>query len=158
MTVLTNTDQEILTQREALIGGPHLDGYAYRADVYCCSCGRHRIAETVPVQGIPWPDAEDTEQAPRPIYFGESEDGQYCADCGVYLFGGDHNEGGNMNVREILDQATECVYCGYTIPGGETVPSVDDDAAWAKLAAQHSAGCEWVITRAHRRQAEEVEG
>lgn len=30
------------------------------------------------------------------------------------------------------------------------IPPADDDAAWAGLAAQHSAECEWLVTRSHR--------
>lgn len=44
-----------------------------------------------------------------------------------------------------------CAYCGRTIDGPEPeVPASDDDAAWERLAEEHSEGCEWVETRAHR--------
>lgn len=46
----------------------------------------------------------------------------------------------------------ECAYCGRDVPGAEddSVPAVDDDAAWAEIAAHHAADCEWALTRAHR--------
>ena len=65
----------------------------------------------------------------------------------------------------------ECVYCGVeqdcvdscralTPRTGSAdplahdlgaVPAVDDDAAWAALEIQHGKNCEWIATRAHRR-------
>ena len=46
----------------------------------------------------------------------------------------------------------ECGYCNREIPVlfAEDVPEVDDDQAWASIAAQHEADCEWCVTRAHR--------
>ena len=51
-------------------------------------------------------------------------------------------------------EEVECLYCGATIPGCTDCPNAppeDDDTAWAELAAQHREDCEWVLTRAHRR-------
>lgn len=44
----------------------------------------------------------------------------------------------------------ECAYCRREVVAGE-VPDPDDDAAWEELADQHDDDCEWVATRAHRR-------
>lgn len=57
---------------------------------------------------------------------------------------------------------TECAYCGRDVPGSaggrdvpgsgdEQVPALADDGEWSDLAAHHSADCEWIATRAHRR-------
>jgi hypothetical protein len=46
--------------------------------------------------------------------------------------------------------AAACAYCGALVLNGIEVPASDDDAAWAKLATEHAAGCEWIVTRAHR--------
>jgi hypothetical protein len=50
------------------------------------------------------------------------------------------------------DCKTTCLYCGAETPSNdaETVPAIDDDSAWERLAAQHGRDCEWVVTRAHR--------
>lgn len=48
------------------------------------------------------------------------------------------------------DESVECSYCGADVPG-LAVPEMHDDAAWGTLAAQHNPKCEWVETRAHRR-------
>jgi hypothetical protein len=45
----------------------------------------------------------------------------------------------------------ECVYCGTIVPEVD-VPEVDDEEAWEGLACFHAPGCEWVLTRAHRRE------
>ena len=47
----------------------------------------------------------------------------------------------------------ECIYCNADVDAvdeDERPPEVDDDGAWAALAVQHAAGCEWIETRAHR--------
>lgn len=48
------------------------------------------------------------------------------------------------------DSMAECAYCGLWVENGE-VPSHYDDDAWADLAEQHRDDCEWIHTRAHRR-------
>ena len=49
-----------------------------------------------------------------------------------------------------------CIYCGETITGSEQdpVPHDSDDEAWAAIEdkGEHMPGCEWVRTRAHRRE------
>ena len=45
---------------------------------------------------------------------------------------------------------TVCIYCDGLIADGTVIPAVDDDDGWAQIAGEHVAGCEWVVTRAHR--------
>ena len=78
---------------DALSGGPGLDGYAYQADVHCVSCARAIIAEIV--ASYPACSITDTseipcssDEIPQPIFFGEHEIAQHCAECGEYLYGG----------------------------------------------------------------------
>ena len=80
-----------LSLREALLGGPGLDGYAYSADTYCVSCGQ-AATETVYAthpDGIPYPEAQDSETVPQPIFFGEADRAVHCAECNEYLYGSD---------------------------------------------------------------------
>ena len=68
---------------ELLLGGPGHDGYAYNADVWCVDCGQDIIRDI-------YDDAtefEDTDSFPQPIFFGESDCAQHCAECGEYLYG-----------------------------------------------------------------------
>lgn len=86
-----DNDAEVLTLESALLGGPGLDGYAFQADVYCIQCGRE-ITEDVFLEfpsGIPYPDAEDSEVLPQPIFFGEADSPRFCASCEEYLYGED---------------------------------------------------------------------
>ena len=86
---------ETLSLREALLGGPGLDGYFYSADIYCVSCGRvatEAVYAAYP-NGIPYPEAQDSETVPQPIFFGEADSAQHCAECGDYLYGSDDEEG-----------------------------------------------------------------
>lgn len=76
-----------ITRREALLGGPGLDGYAYCADVYCVPCGRD-IIQRAPQAVFSDSRALDSDCLPQPIFFGEHETTQHCADCGTYLYGG----------------------------------------------------------------------
>jgi len=48
---------------------------------------------------------------------------------------------------------TECAYCAHEVQADDygTVPAADDDAEWTRLAPQHTGDCEWISTRAHRR-------
>ena len=79
----------VLTARELLLGGPGLDGYAYQADVYCPSCAESIVALLSRRGQLPrtWEEASDSERCPMPIFFGESDYAQHCADCGEYLYG-----------------------------------------------------------------------
>ena len=47
----------------------------------------------------------------------------------------------------------QCAYCSAVVEDRPGVPNLDDDATWIKLAEDHLPGCEWVETRAHRRDA-----
>lgn len=54
-----------------------------------------------------------------------------------------------------LEDVEPCAYCGESISYGEglrEVPDVDDDEAWERLGKAHVRGCEWITTRAHRRE------
>jgi ferredoxin len=64
-------------------------------------------------------------------------------------------------LRDARDKVRHaCAYCGTCIGDSpasddpaawpERNPPVGDDAAWARIAAAHRPGCEWVATRAHR--------
>ena len=46
-----------------------------------------------------------------------------------------------------------CVYCNEPVTDAEEIPALDDDTAWSRIAAEHYVGCEWIHTRAHRREA-----
>lgn len=76
-----------MTLEELLLGGPGLDGYAYNADVYCVECGRNIIRRCYPLVKDDEDAQRDTESMPQPIFFGESDYRQHCADCGEYLYG-----------------------------------------------------------------------
>lgn len=80
------------SKRDAMMGGPGLNGYAYRADVYCVPCGRG-IIEAGPDE-ISGADFLDSEVTPQPIFFGESDTAQHCGSCGAYLYGGEVVGGG----------------------------------------------------------------
>lgn len=45
-----------------------------------------------------------------------------------------------------------CAYCGVAIDFDHEaiVPDADDDEGWAALTHDHTAFCEWFVTRAHR--------
>ena len=77
-------------QKDALMGGPGLDGYAYQADVYCVDCGRDIIRKGPEL--IDELAFQDSEETPQPIFFGESDSAQHCAECGEYLYGEDEPE------------------------------------------------------------------
>ena len=74
---------------ELTAGGPGLNGYAYRGDVYCVRCGRATIKHLFEVGDLPptLDRCDDTERCPRPIFHGESDYPQHCANCGAYLYG-----------------------------------------------------------------------
>jgi hypothetical protein len=91
---------------EMLLGGPGLDGYTFNADVYCVDCSKGLIENlfavhlgdslymenpTAPAEEQSMIDylARDSEVMPQPIFFGESDHAQYCADCSEYLYGKD---------------------------------------------------------------------
>jgi predicted RNA-binding Zn-ribbon protein involved in translation (DUF1610 family) len=73
------------------MGGPGLDGYAYQADVYCPACGEsicRSIIASYPDHAVT-DNSEipcDSNDFPQPIFFGESDNEEYCADCGERLY------------------------------------------------------------------------
>jgi len=70
-----------------LLGGPGHDGYAYNADVYCVECGQDIIRDLY-VSDYDALLSGDSNDAPSPIFFGESTDcEQHCGNCGEYLYG-----------------------------------------------------------------------
>jgi|SRR6185437_229803 len=84
MTNVTRSDRI----KEALIGGPGLDGYAYQAEVYCVDCAESIVCA---LPYIPLPDDplyRDSEMLPQPIFFGDSDYAEHCSKCGDYLYGG----------------------------------------------------------------------
>ena len=42
-----------------------------------------------------------------------------------------------------------CIYCDAEVNDHTHVPTGDEDDSWELAAAEHEAGCEWIITRAH---------
>jgi len=50
--------------------------------------------------------------------------------------------------------STRCMYCDLDIEetSDTLVPGVRDDEQWAELAKEHAPDCEWILTRAHRRE------
>ena len=94
MSEETHSMAGMFTLRAALAGGPGLDGYAYCADVYCVDCGRNIIRDRYAemerdrnATHFDWDSFRDSDELPQPIFFGESEYEQHCADCGEYLYG-----------------------------------------------------------------------
>ena len=79
------TAEHLYYRHDLFKGGPGLQGYAYRADIYCEDC----IKEVFTDEG-PWDESEfmDSTIVPQPIFFGEHEEPQHCAQCGEYLYGG----------------------------------------------------------------------
>jgi ferredoxin len=56
------------------------------------------------------------------------------------------------NHGEIRFDADTCSYCERAIADNTVVPACDDDAGWGELAPSHADDCEWITTRAQRRQ------
>lgn len=82
---------------ECLLGGLGLQGYAYQADVYCVDCAYaiiHALAPKVAgiLNGTDDPLFADSETVPQPIFFGEADYAQHCAECGEYLYGPEEDE------------------------------------------------------------------
>ena len=82
--------------KDCLLGGPGLDGYAYKADTYCVDCGQEIIRELYPT----WDGSEDTDYWPAPIFFGESDTAQHCAKCGEHLYGNDMSTSEDIEGKE----------------------------------------------------------
>lgn len=76
--------------KQCTMGGPGLDGYTYRAAMYCIDCGREivqEIATTIAptIKDTCDPLFSDSETCPQPIFFGESEVEEHCDNCGQEL-------------------------------------------------------------------------
>jgi len=85
---VTDSDKDTFTLADALQGGPGLDGYAFQADVYCVPCGQDHVRIAFFARPtVDWNTFRDSEEVPQPIFFGESETEQCCADCGEHLYG-----------------------------------------------------------------------
>jgi len=80
------TAPETYGLRDALAGGPGLDGYSYNADVYCVPCGRG-LSQGIFGMGrrVDWQTFTDSGIVPQPIFFGESDYPENCAHCGALL-------------------------------------------------------------------------
>ena len=81
---------------QGTLGGPGLSGYSYQASVYCIGCGEaiyNDIATEVAhkLSGTDDPRFSNGEVVPQPIFFGEHEVAQFCAECDHYLYGGELN-------------------------------------------------------------------
>lgn len=55
------------------------------------------------------------------------------------------------DARRAEIDSVECAYCDRESEPCSSVPAVDDDTAWTDLARHHLPSCEWILTRAHRR-------
>lgn len=67
-------DMSTYSLKDALMGGPGLDGYAYRGDTYSIEKGRQIIRELWQWRGgKDWSELEfqDSEVLPQPIFFAE---------------------------------------------------------------------------------------
>jgi hypothetical protein len=55
------------------------------------------------------------------------------------------------------DDRPTCLHCGreMTGPDPDFTPKLDDEAGWTAESARHAPDCEWVRTRAFRRDAHE---
>lgn len=65
--------------------------------------------------------------------------------------------GAEMIYRTTYGETTDgepcCIYCGTVLHDPEMIAPPDDDEEWARIATYHTSGCEWVVTRAHSREA-----
>lgn len=83
--------------REATLGGPGLDGYAYRAALYCTTCAREimrALLENYPDYTLMQLVRDgNSDEFPVPVFFGESDHAEHCDKCGMYLYGRDDGPG-----------------------------------------------------------------
>ena len=63
-----------------------------------------------------------------------------------------HGECREAYLDALFADRVACVYCHANGLLDEPVPAEDDDAAWERMATEHQPGCEWIATRAHRRE------
>lgn len=91
-----------MDKREALLGGPGLDGYAYQADCYCVACGQELI-RTLPQDLFADSRGRDSDCVPQPIFFGEADTAQHCGECGEYMYGYEQDLPDTEYDRDVLD-------------------------------------------------------
>ncbi len=112
---------------DLLLGGPGHDGYAYNADTYCIDCGQEIIgalyANGAYFGAVP---LDDSERFPQPIFFGESDTAQCCADCGEHLYGPESDDCDSESSEPEEDDYTtedhihfyQSGKLAFTVPGG----------------------------------------
>ena len=76
-----------INRDDLLLGGPGLDGYAYKAAIYCVDCGRG-IIENLDLSELNEATVIDSSDCPQPVFFGESDTAEHCDACGEYCYGG----------------------------------------------------------------------
>jgi hypothetical protein len=57
----------------------------------------------------------------------------------------------DVEIDERGRRVIECAYCSREHALPESLPDADDGKAWSELAVEHDDDCEWIATRAHRR-------
>lgn len=80
----------IVITAEFTLGGP-----VYQCEIYCPGCGEAYVRDVVLAELEDPAGARtvedfldlDTDDFPQPVFFGEADGPQYCADCGEYLYG-----------------------------------------------------------------------
>ncbi len=97
----------------AHLGGPGLDGYAYKADTYCIVCGKDLITELAEelapkLNSFDDPEFRDSEFIPQPIFFGEADTPQHCGRCDKLLPVGLTDDGLEYVRQAILDHIATC--------------------------------------------------
>ena len=79
--------------KDAIMGGPGLRGYAYRADVLCVACSHNtiktlwsqRMFSSAPYWELS--EFQDSNVLPQPMFFPESGTKEHCGVCDRYLYG-----------------------------------------------------------------------
>lgn len=127
--------------------------------VNVCEAHKSRVERDAPYEA----DARDYEQAALWVVCRIiDEQGGSCELCGDPAEPGsewcaEHGPcdgcGGGAGERH-HDCQGECAYCHQQVSVG--VPDAHDDDAWVDLALAHRDDCEWVLTRAHRREVAEI--
>lgn len=111
-------------------------------DECCVRCGCRRTTDT-------W--AQDRDTGEQGLTSVEYEEGAYAEELdravARALEGGPIPDG-------MEDYPVPCAYCAADVPLTDAVdvPDEDDDEEWAELADLHDDDCEWIETRAHRRE------
>lgn len=105
-------------------------------------------------EGAPDPETGRVSLVAEPIYVGYTLQEWNTEDAPTYELTTDEAAQATVlgNAYESNPDAEygKCTYCDQAC-ANKIIPHVDDDDAWAELAAQHTAQCDWLTTRAHRR-------